>query len=128
MDERLVQCEFFVPIVRNSDKKPHQPTAWMALGSEIRRVFPAGHSGPETFYRGDSLVPGEYEDRPQEPPIQDESRRYLLAIPETKLDDLRQLLRKAANTFDQKAMYLAVKGDVEFVTASDADGYLGQIT
>lgn len=128
MDERLVQCEFFVPIVRNSDKKPHQPTAWMALGSEIRRAFPAGHSGPETFYRGDTLVPGEYEERPQEPPIQDESRRYLLAIPETKLDDLRQLLRKAANTFDQKAMYLAVKGDVEFVTASDADGYLGQIT
>jgi hypothetical protein len=83
------------------------------------------HSGPETFYRGDTLVAGEYEDCPQEPPIQDESRRYLLAIPETKVADLRQLLRKAANTFDQKAMYLAVKGDVEFVTATKADGFLG---
>jgi hypothetical protein len=124
MDERLVQCEFLVPIVRNSDKKPHQPSAWNALGNEIRRAFPAGHSGPETFYRGDSLVPGEFVDEPNTPAIQDISRRYLLAIPEAKVDDLRLLLRKAANTFDQKAMYLAVKGYVEFVTATEADGYL----
>ena len=125
MDECLVQCEFFVPIVRNSNKEPHQPSAWTALGNEIRRVFAAGHTGPETFYRGDSLVPGEYEDCPEAPPIKDESRRYLLAIPETKVEDLRRLLRKAANTFDQKAMYLAVRGYVEFVTATEADGYLG---
>jgi hypothetical protein len=125
MEERLVQCEFFVPIVRNSDKKPHQPSAWMALGNDIRRMFPAGHSGPETFYRGDTLVPGEYEDGADEPPIQDESRRYLLAIPETRVDDLRQLLRKAANTFDQKAMYLAVMGVVDFIAGAEADGFLG---
>jgi hypothetical protein len=128
MDERLIQCEFFVPIVRNSDKKPHQPSAWTQLGNEIRRVFPAGHSGPETFYRGDALVPGEYEDSKDEPPIQDTSRRYLLAIPEAKVDDLRLLLRRAANTFDQKAMYLSVKGEVEFVIATEADGYLGETT
>jgi len=125
MDEQLVQCEFFVPIVRNSDKNTHQPTAWNLLVNEIRRVFPAGHSGPETFYRGDALVPGEYEDNPQNPPVKDISRRYLLAIPETKVDDLRLLLRKAANTFDQKAMYLSVKGNVEFVSATESDGYLG---
>ena len=35
MDERRVQCEFFIPIVRNSDKKPHQPVAWNLLVSEI---------------------------------------------------------------------------------------------
>src|ERR1700732_237389 len=103
MDDRLVQCEFFVPIVRNSDKHPHHPSAWALLVNEIRRVFPAGHSGPETFYRGDALVPGEYEDCPGEPPIEDQSRRYLLAIPGSKVDDLRQFLRRAANTFDQKA-------------------------
>jgi hypothetical protein len=125
MDARPVQCEFFVPIVRNSDKQPHQPTAWNLLGSEIRRVFPAGHSGPETFYRGDALVPGEYQDNPGEPPIKDTSRRYLVAIPANRVDELRQLLRKAANTFDQKAIYLSVKGDVEFISPGDSDGYLG---
>src|SRR5438067_2570869 len=118
MDERRVQCEFFIPIVRNSDRKPHQPVAWNLLVNEIRRVFPAGHSGPETFYRGDALVPGEYEGSAGEPPIKDSSRRYLLAIPVRKVDDLRQLLRKVANTFDQKAIYLSVKGDVEFITSS----------
>jgi hypothetical protein len=125
MDERLVQCEFFVPIVRNTDKKPHQPLAWIALGQEIRRAFPAGHSGPEMFYRGDAMVPGEYQDDLYSPPIQDISRRYLLAIPEAKVEDLRLLLRKAANTFDQKAMYLMVKGIVEFVTATEEGDYLG---
>ncbi|MBM4071099.1 MAG: hypothetical protein FJ271_19455 [Planctomycetes bacterium] len=125
MDERPVQCEFFVPIVRNSDKQPHQPTAWNLLGNEIRRAFPAGHSGPETFYRGDALVPGEYEDSPGDPPITDTSRRYLLAILPSRVEELRQLLRRAANTFDQKAIYLSVRGDVEFITASETDGFLG---
>lgn len=125
VDQHSLQCEFFVPLVRNSDKEPHQPTAWTLLGNEIRRVFPAGHSGPETFYRGDALVPGEYEDNPGEPAIKDTSRRYLLAIPADQVERLRQLLRKVANTFDQKAIYLSVKGDVEFITPSESDGFLG---
>jgi hypothetical protein len=124
MPDCLVQCEFFVPVKRNSDKKPHQPLAWTLLGNEIRRAFPAGHSGPETFYRGDAFVPGEYENDPKESPIQDISRRYVLAIPESKVDDLRQLLARAANTFDQLAMYLAVKGYVEFVSANNGNDYL----
>ena len=124
MDERRVQCEFFIPIVRNGDKKPHQSVAWNLLVNEIRRVFPAGHSGPETFYRGDALVPGEYEESPGSPPVSDTSRRYLLAIPEGKVNDLRLLLKMAAHTFDQQAIYLSVAGVVEFVIPTDEDGYL----
>jgi hypothetical protein len=124
VDERRVQCEFFVPIVRDSDKKPHQPVAWNLLVNEVRRLFPAGHSGPETFYRGDSLVPGEYEESPATQPVQDISRRYILAISEAKVNDLRLLLRMAAHTFDQKAIYLSVAGSVEFVVPTDDDGYL----
>lgn len=120
----LLQCEFFVPIVRNSDKKAHQPLARNLLLNEIRRLFPTGHSGPEMFYRGDSLVSGEYEEKPGSPPIADMSHRYILALPESKVDDLRRLLRMAANTFDQQAMYLSVAGVVEFVVASDDDGFL----
>jgi hypothetical protein len=47
MDEHPIQCEFFVPIILNSDKEPRQPTAWNLLGNEIRRAYPAEHSGPE---------------------------------------------------------------------------------
>ena len=110
--------------MRNSDKITHQPIAWNLLVNEIRRVFPAGHTGPETFYRGDALVPGEYEEGPATPPIKDMSRRYILAIPEAKVNDLRLLLRMAAHTFDQLAIYLSVAGNVEFVTPTDEDGYL----
>ncbi len=110
--------------MRNSDKKPHQPVAWNLLVNEIRRVFPAGHSGPETFYRGDALVPGEYEESPGSPPISDTSRRSILAIPESKVNDLRLLLKMAAHTFDQLAVYLSVAGTVEFVTPTDEDGCL----
>jgi hypothetical protein len=124
MDERRVQCEFFIPIVRDSDKQPHQPVAWNLLVNEIRRVFPAGHTGPETFYRGDALVPGEYEAAPGTAPIADTSRRYILAIPEGKVNDLRALLRMAAHTFDQQAIYLSIAGTVEFLIPTDEDGYL----
>src|SRR5436309_2506688 len=119
MDERRVQCGFFIPIVCNSDKRPHQPVAWDLLVNEIRRVFPAGHSGPETFYRGDALVPGEYEEGPGTPPIKDSSRRYILAIPESKVNDLRHLLKMAAHTFDQLAIYLSIAGMVEFVAPTE---------
>lgn len=87
-------------------------------------MFPAGHAGPETFYRGDALLPGEYEGAPGTPPIKDESRRYILAIPESKVNDLRILLRKTANTFDQESIYLSVAGYVEFIAPTHKDGYL----
>jgi len=61
---------------------------------------------------------------PAAPPISDTSRRYILAIPESKVNDLRLLLRMAAHTFDQQAVYLSVAGIVEFAIPSDEDGYL----
>jgi hypothetical protein len=50
--------------------------------------------------------------------------RQFVGISQSKVDDLRRILRKAANTFDQKAMYLSVKGIVEFIAATTDDGFL----
>lgn len=108
-----------VPEVRNSDRQPHQPLAWRLLQDEIGRRFPEGHSGPEIFYRAVDLVPGEYSDAPGDPPIRDRNRHYILAIPTTRIDEVRELLQKAAVTFDQKAMYLSVAGSVEFIEPGD---------
>ncbi|MBA2447105.1 MAG: hypothetical protein H0V51_03670 [Chloroflexi bacterium] len=47
-----------------------------------------------------------------------------MAMPRERLDDLRQILRQAANTFDQEAVYLSVAGRVEFVRGTEANGYL----
>lgn len=62
------------------------------------------------------LVAGEYSEGPDDPPVSDRSRRYILALPETRIDEVRELLRKAAVTFDQRAMCLSAAGAVEFVT------------
>jgi len=56
--------------------------------------------------------------------VSDISRRYILAIPEGKVNDLRLPLKMAAHTFDQQAVYLSVAGTVEFVVPTEADGYL----
>jgi hypothetical protein len=41
-----------------------------------------------------------------------------------KVNDLRLLLKMAAHTFDQLAIYLSVAGTVEFVIPTEEDGYL----
>jgi hypothetical protein len=69
-------------------------------------------------------VPGEYIEEATGTVVRDESRRYTIALPRSKLNGLRKLLRRAANTFDQKAIYLSVAGEVEFVTPRPEDGML----
>jgi hypothetical protein len=76
------------------------------------------------MYKDVETVAGEYVEDATKKIVRDESRRYTVAIPRSRLDDLRQLLRKAANTFDQKAIYLSVAGEVEFVTPKPEDGLL----
>lgn len=117
VQEELVECHFLIPIVRDSDRVPHSPSAWKLLQDIMRGTFPGGHTGPETFYRGSALVPGEYED----PPVHDQSRRYTIALPRGRVGELREVLAKAANTFDQKTIYLSVAGIVEFIK-SDPEG------
>jgi hypothetical protein len=119
LGERLVEVSFLIPEIRDSDRRLHQPIAWRLLQDEIRRRFPQGHSGPENFHRAVDLVPGEYSEGPDDPPVNDRSRRYILSLPETRVDEMKELLRKAAVTFDQRAMYLSVAGVVEFVTRGD---------
>ena len=61
MSERVVECSFLVPIVGDSDRKPHAPIAWRLLQDAIHRLF-KGHSGPERFLlvKDVELVPGSY--------------------------------------------------------------------
>src|SRR5262245_21443998 len=109
MSERVVECSFLVPIVGDTDRKPHSPIAWRLLHDALHSSF-QGLSGPERFMlaRDVELVPGSYTEEATGKQVHDESRRYTVAIPEAQVDVLRGLLRKAANTFDQKCVYLSV--------------------
>lgn len=51
-----------------------------------------------------------------------------MAIPESRVEDLRVLLRKAGNSFDQQAMYLEVAGFAEFLQVRLEDGFLDDQT
>ena len=127
MRERLVECSFLVPVVGDTDRRPHAPVAWRLLQDAIHETF-KGLSGPERFQlvRDVALVPGSYTEEVTERRVQDESRRYTVAIHRGSLSDLRRILKKAANTFDQNYIYLSVAGRVEFVQASQKDGFLGE--
>lgn len=124
MGERLAECSFIIPLVRDTDRMAHPPFAWSRFQDALRETFPKGHSGPELMYKEVETVPGEYVDEAAKKVVGDISRRYIVAIPRSDLDALRQLLRKAANTFDQKAIYLSIAGEVEFVIPRPEDGML----
>ncbi len=118
----LVECHFFVPLVRNSDRNPPPPLAWRLLWAPLYQRF-GGRSGPESIYVAIRPTPGEYTglhgDR-----IEDQSYRYFVAVERSRVNELRELLKRVANTFDQEAIYFSVQGAVTFVQATPADGYL----
>ena len=118
----VVECAFLIPLTRNSDQKPHRPLCWNALQDALYQEF-GGDTGPEAIYRSVRPVPGEYRGE-NGVRVQDESWRYIVAVPRDRLDSLRRILRKAANTFDQESIYLSIAGIVEFVKGSEEDGYL----
>jgi hypothetical protein len=103
-------CGFLIPVVRDSDRKPHPPVLWRLLQDILLGTFGA-LSGPETvvYYRQAEPVPGAWSPGVGEQPIASLSRRYTVALPDDRVDALRALLRRAGNSFDQRAMYLEVR-------------------
>ena len=92
---------------------------------DLVKSFPKGHQGPKTvFHWEEGVTPGEYEEGPTSVVTRDESRKYWIALPAEKVETLRAMLRRAANTFDQRAIYLSVAGRVKFVEARSEAGPL----
>jgi len=110
-NENLVECSFLIPIRRDanlSDGQEHKPETWELLFSELFVRF-----GGRTIAPG--LYSGAYRDPDTGLEVGDESRKLIVAIPETELDQLRQLLTEGCDWFQQKCIYLSVAGRVEFV-------------
>lgn len=124
MEKRPV-CVFLIPVVRDSDRKPHPSIVWRLLQDALLRTF-GGATGPEEviYYRKADPVKGAWSPGANEAPIEDRSRKYTVAIPEDRVDDLRGLLRKAGNSFDQQVIHLEVAGYAETLNVRPEDGFL----
>ncbi len=109
----LLECSFLIPIWRDrnlSDGELHKREAWRWLRTLLYRRFEGA-----TFAPG--LHSGVYKDPDTGKPVEDKSRKYIVAIPEKQLKQLRALLSEACIRFAQKSIYLSVAGRVEFVEA-----------
>jgi hypothetical protein len=113
VQEALVECSFLIPMRRDSnlsDGEVHSTDAWEWLDDELYARF-----GGRTVAPG--LYEGFYQDPDTKQRVSDQSRKYIVAVPQPGVDGLRALLRAACATFQQKCIYLAVAGQVEFVEA-----------
>ncbi len=123
-EEDCPECAFMIPLVRNSDRQLHGPIAWRDFEDTILRTFVEGSTGPERLFRVAAPVPGLWRDGAQKT-VEDENWRYYLAIPRGRIDELRAVLKRACNTFDQEAIYLSVGGSAGLVRGKPEDGFLG---
>jgi hypothetical protein len=98
---------------------------WRLLQDALLGTFGA-LSGPEPvlYYRKPDAVPGAWRPEEGEEPVEDSSRKYTVAVPAHRVDELRALLRRAGNSFDQRVMYLEVGGYAEFLEVRPEDGFL----
>jgi hypothetical protein len=95
------------------------------LQDALLRTFGA-LTGPEAvlYYRSSEAVPGAWRPEQGGEPVEDSSRRYTVAVPEERVDELRALLRRAGNSFDQRVIYLEVGGYAELLEVRPEDGFL----
>ena len=109
-----LECSFFVPVRRDSnlsDGAYHEDKTWDLLDLELFDRFGGGTMAP-------GLYRGFYMDPDTKQRVGDESHRFIVALPESELEQLRLFLRAVCVMFGQKCIYLSVAGRVEFIEAA----------
>jgi hypothetical protein len=98
---------------------------WRLLEEALSEAW-GGWTGPEPMRWGrkKAAIPGGWKPQASADPITDESRKYTVFVPPPRLDALRSLLKKAANSFDQQEILLSVRGRRERIVPTPADGFL----
>jgi hypothetical protein len=111
IQDSYLECSFLIPVRRDAnlaDGQEHEPEDWDWLDDELFDRFQGMTCSP-VLYRGAYLDPNTGER------IFDDSKKYTVAIIESRVGELRQLLSAACVFFRQKCIYLSVSGHVEFI-------------
>ncbi|MFM9961424.1 MAG: hypothetical protein ACKV2Q_09375 [Planctomycetaceae bacterium] len=115
IQDRVIECSFFVPIRRDanlSDGELHSTDAWEWLDDELFDRFAGRTIAP-------GLYDGFYRDPDTQERVADESRKFIVAVADDRIDELRDLLVAACVKFQQKCIYLSAAGAVEFIEAAN---------
>jgi len=110
-DARLFECSFLIPLTGDADLSTgglHSIIEWEWLTDQLWVGF-GGGTMPQCFYEGF------YTDPDSGQRVSDRSRKFVVAIPGDRLDELRKLLEDCCDVFHQKMIYLSVAGVVEFI-------------
>ena len=106
-----MECSFLIPVRRDSvlsDGKSHDQTAWDWLDEEAYDRFGG-------LTQSHALYEGLYVDPDTRQQVRDLSMRFFVAVEESRLEELRSLLRGVCALFAQKCVYLSIAGQVEFI-------------
>jgi hypothetical protein len=117
-EDLFVQAEFLIPITRDallSDGRKHKLVVWEWLDDQLFREFGGATRAP-------GLYEGFYRDPDTGTRVHDQSRKLIVAVPRSRVDDLRSLLQQAAVLFQQKCLYFNIAGEVEFITPLAKEG------
>jgi len=116
-EDPILECSFLVPVRRDanlSDGKAHAAKLWAWLRNELFDRFRGGTRAPVRYS-------GFYADPDTGESVSDFSYKYIVAIPNSRIDELRKLLAAGCVLFQQKCIYLSVAGRVEFVNVAEAE-------
>lgn len=111
----FVECSFLIPTVRDSDRQPHEPGLWDLMIVELFQLFGGGQGPRARLFVSPDLVSGGWVPSGEKTPILDECQEYRVAIEYERLDELRDFLRWVARAFNQREIYLSVRGYVESI-------------
>ena len=109
--ERILECTFLIPIYGDqdlSDGEEHRADEWGWLADNTFLLFGGGTRAP-------GLYDGFYTDPDSGNRVNDQSRKYIVAVPKRQMNDLRNFLAEACLVFHQKCIYLSIAGEVEFI-------------
>ena len=104
----------------------HVATLWGLLREEVYQVA-GGWSGPKkviAVIEDVEDVPGGWRDPATGKCSEDESRKYTVMIERKKVDELREVLARVANSFDQDDILFVVQGEDRSVKREPGKGFL----